>query len=273
MNTLDHTHVSTNGVRLHVVTAGPPDGEMLLLLHGFPESWRGWSEQIDVFAQAGYFVVAPDQCGYTPSSKPPDVSDYRLQLLVDDAVGLLDHFGRNTASVVGHDWGGIVAWWMAVTAAHRLRCLVVVNAPHPGVFHRVLWTDFRQVVKSWYVFFFQLPDIPEQLLHMYAVVWSRLGRLAGRPWAGAAPERSTLDWYRALFRYPPIHPVDQRVSVPTLVVWGTGDAYLLDELAQQSVDLCESGVLEKFEMGGHSVHQEQPSRVNPVILGFLGVGS
>src|SRR6478609_8482047 len=105
-----HSEIQTGEVRLHVAEAGPEDGPLVILLHGFPEFWYGWRHQIGALTEAGYRVMAPDQRGYNRSDKPKDVASYRLETLVDDVVGLIDAVGRDRAAIIGHDWGGIVAW-------------------------------------------------------------------------------------------------------------------------------------------------------------------
>jgi epoxide hydrolase 4 len=116
---LRHATVSTNGIRLHVVESGPEDGPPVVLLHGFPEFWYGWRHQIGPLAEAGFRVLAPDQRGYAGSEKPQQVSAYALDTLADDAAGLIGSTGRPRATVVGHDWGGIVAWWISLTRQSR----------------------------------------------------------------------------------------------------------------------------------------------------------
>jgi pimeloyl-ACP methyl ester carboxylesterase len=123
--------VETNGITLHTVQAGPADGPLVILLHGFPEFWYGWHEQIRPLAEAGFRVVVPDQRGYNLSDKPDGVERYRIDELSRDVVGLIDAAGREQAAVVGHDWGAAVAWWTALHHADRVSKLVAVNVPHP----------------------------------------------------------------------------------------------------------------------------------------------
>src|SRR5262249_41021763 len=155
--------VSTNGIRLHVVELGPEDGPPVILLHGFPEFWYGWRYQIGPLADAGFRVLVPDQRGYDASDKPAPVSAYALDTLADDVIGLIESTGRPRVAVVGHDWGGVVAWWAAARPPERVERLAVLNASHPIAFRRHLRSSPRQLRKSWYVFYFQLPWLPEAM--------------------------------------------------------------------------------------------------------------
>ena len=150
--------VPANGLRLHLVEAGPEDGPPVVLLHGFPEAlWYGWRRQIGPLAEAGFRVIVPDQRGYNTSDKPRGVAAYRVETLAADVAGLLDTLQLERASVVGHDWGAVVAWWLALARPERVSRLAILNVPHPAVMRRHLLSSPRQALRSWYVFFFQVP--------------------------------------------------------------------------------------------------------------------
>jgi pimeloyl-ACP methyl ester carboxylesterase len=278
----DH-YVLAHGVRLHVVSASdsnPP----VVLLHGFPEPWLGWQHQLPALVESGLAVFAPDQRGYNLSDKPRAVSAYALDLLATDVASMLDSLGLARAAIVGHDWGALVAWRLALTRPERVSRLVIINVPHPDVFRYRLRHDPRQMLRSWYGAFFQLPWLPEALsrrnefrlwkraltatsragtfsprdLELYAQAWSQ---------AGAFP--AMLNWYRAFVRFPPRPTASPRVRVPTLVIWGKRDPALLAEMARASVDQCDDGRLEMLEEATHWVHHEEPARVNQLILEFL----
>ncbi|SMO88278.1 alpha/beta fold hydrolase [Halorubrum cibi] len=267
--------VSANGVRLHVVEAGPEDGKLLVLLHGFPEFWYGWHETIAALANAGYRVVVPDQRGYNLSEKPPAVADYRIGELARDVVGLIDAYGRETAAVAGHDWGAAVGWWLAIHHADRLSELVAVNVPHPTVFERALRNSWRQRRKSWYVLAFQLPRLPEAVAR--AGNW-RIGvrtlretsepgtfgeddfRRYRRAWDRDGAFEAMVNWYRAIVRERPT-PETPRVGVPTLVVWGADDPFLEKRLAGESLEHCADGRLLTIDDATHWVIHEDPHRV------------
>jgi pimeloyl-ACP methyl ester carboxylesterase len=161
---LEHHRVATNGVQLHVVQCGPAAGPLVVLLHGFPEFWYGWRHQIAALAAAGFRVWVPDQRGYNLSDKPRPVRGYVVDELARDVVGLIDAAGHATAAVVGHDWGAAVAWHLAAQHPARVRRVAVLNVPHPQVMGPALLRKPGQLLRSWYVFFFQLPWLPEAVV-------------------------------------------------------------------------------------------------------------
>jgi pimeloyl-ACP methyl ester carboxylesterase len=280
---LRHRVIATNGVRLHAVEAGPPEGRLLILLHGFPEFWYGWHRHIEAFAAAGYRVLVPDQRGYNLSDKPRGVASYRLDRLAGDVVGLIDDAGRERACLAGHDWGGAVAWWVGVNFPRRLDRLALLNVPHPYVMRRHLLHDRAQRRRSWYIFFFQLPWLPEIYLrrHDWAygaralTVTSRPGTfsesdlaLYRQAWSQPGAISAMIHWYRAALRLPPPRPASPRVEVPTLLLWGTGDRFLGREMAQPSIDLCDDGRL-IFLDATHWVHHEEPGEVQRRLAEFF----
>ena len=166
MTDLHHTTITTNGIKLHVVQAGPEDGPLVILLHGFPEFWYGWRNQIDYLAGKGYRVWVPDQRGYNLSDKPAGIEAYNQPVIADDVAGLIEASGREKIYLVGHDWGAAIAWWTAMKYPDKLEKLVIMNVPHPIVSAKTIGKDWRQTRKSWYIFFFQLSWLPEALLSM-----------------------------------------------------------------------------------------------------------
>jgi len=276
--------VETNGVSLHVARAGPEDGPLVILLHGFPEFWYGWRSQIGPLAGAGYRVWVPDQRGYNLSDKPSPVAAYALDTLTADVIGLIDAAGRERATLIGHDWGGIVAWWAALRHPDRLERVAVLNAPHPAVMRRHAIRHPSQLLKSWYILFFQLPRLPEASLRRGN--WNGLERAlreTSRPgtfpeaelalyrtaWSEPKALTSMIHWYRALVRHQPRPPDDLRVRIPSLLIWGARDHFLNRELATSSASLCEDGHLELIEEATHWVQHEEPDRVNRLLLDFL----
>ena len=154
---------SVNGIRLQAWEAGPPDGRAVVLLHGFPEFWYSWRHQIRFLADAGFRVIAPDLRGYNVSDKPPRVADYRIEPLVADVIGLIEQTTRGRDTLVGHDWGGIIAWFAAMRHPERIEKLVILNAPHAAAYLRELRRP-SQLLRSWYAPFFQLPWLPERVM-------------------------------------------------------------------------------------------------------------
>jgi pimeloyl-ACP methyl ester carboxylesterase len=281
---LEHRHLQVGALRLHTVLAGPPDGPPVLLLHGFPELWYGWRRQIPALARAGFRVIAPDQRGYNTSDKPPAVADYRIDLLVDDATGILSALGHERAAVVGHDWGAAVAWRLAARAPERVDRLAILNVPHPQVLLRALWTRPRQLLRSWYMFFFQLPWIPEWLLgRREAAALAGMLRGSSRPdsfsdqdlavyrqaWLQPGAIASMLAWYRAMIRMRPA-PIDGLIQPETLILWGRRDAALGPELVEPSVARCREAALRWFDEATHWVQHDEARQVNALLIGFLG---
>jgi len=283
--TLRHRTIATNGIRLHAVEAGPEGGPLVILLHGFPEFWYSWRHQIEPLAAAGFRVLAPDQRGYNLSDKPKPVSAYNLDTLARDIVGVIDDAGAAKAHVVGHDWGGAVAWWLGIRYPERLERLALLNIPHPVVMRRALRKNPTQRKKSWYIFFFQLPVLPERTFRAGGFArgikalqgTSRPGTFTGadldlyrEAWSRPGAVRSMIHWYRAALRAQPKLPSSLRVPVPTLLLWGTQDRFLGREMARPSIDLCDDGRLEFVEEASHWIQHEEPERVNRELLGFFG---
>ena len=279
--------IATNGIALRADRAGPDDGPPVILLHGFPETSACWRRQIAPLAAAGYRITAPDQRGYATSDKPAGVAAYNLDALAADVLGLIDESGRQKACLVGHDWGGLVAWWVAVTHPGRVERLVVLNAPHPVAFRRAILSSPRQLLRSWYILAFQIPWLPETFARLGN--WNALAnvlRSSSRPgtfpdttideyrraWSEPGAITAMIHWYRAAFRRPPARPPDLRVKAPTLILWGARDRFLSRSVAEASLALCEAGRLEFIEEATHWVQHEEPDRVNRLLLDFLGGG-
>ncbi|MDZ7364222.1 MAG: alpha/beta hydrolase [candidate division KSB1 bacterium] len=281
---IEHQYLQTNGITLHAIEAGPENGPLMILLHGFPEFWYGWRHQIEALAAAGYRVLAPDQRGYNLSDKPKGIVAYNLDALAADVMGLIDASGRDKASIVGHDWGGAVAWWTAVKYPQRVEKLAILNAPHPKVMRWSLLRNRAQRRKSWYFFFFQIPFLPEW--RMRRADWE-IGQRAlqgtSRPgtfseadlvlyreaWSQPGAATGMINWYRAALQRRPARVTSSRVTVPALIIWGTRDKFLGRELAQQSVDLCENGRLVWVEGASHWVQHEEPQQVNDLLEQFF----
>jgi epoxide hydrolase 4 len=279
-----HLSIHANGMCHHVVEAGPRDGPLMLLLHGFPEGWYGWRAQIPSLARAGYRVWAPDGRGYGLSDKPPSVAAYGVETIVDDVRGLIAAAGRASAHVVGHDWGGAIAWRFAERYPEHLERLAILNAPHPWVFAHTLRANPKQRRKSAYFALFQLPVLPEMLLRARdcrilersLVRSSRPGTFSTddlaayrRAWARPGALKGMLDWYRAALRSPVQDERLPRIRAPTLVLWGVQDAALEPAMAQESVALCDDARLVTFEGAGHWLQHEEPERVGDALVRFF----
>ncbi|MBB5233831.1 alpha/beta fold hydrolase [Deinococcus budaensis] len=275
-----------NGVRLHLVEAGPEDGPLVLLLHGFPEFWRAWERQLGPLARAGFRVVAPDLRGYNLSEKPPGVDAYRVGALQEDVAALIRALGHARARVVGHDWGGIVAWALALRQPEVVERLVILNAPHPAAFRRVARKP-AQWRRSWYIFFFQLPWLPERLLPSFGR-WALRGtnprayteeerRRYQEAWARPGAATAMINYYRAMLRprgrrgpeAPTGAGTPPPIRVPTLVLWGERDVALLPELAGGLERWVPGVQVVRFPGASHWVMRDEPVRVNNLLLKFL----
>ena len=283
--------VRTNNINLHVVTDGPENGPSVVLLHGFPEFHYGWRKQIPALVNAGFRVIVPDQRGYNLSDKPKKVSAYGVNILAQDILGLLDHFGIQKARVAGHDWGAAVAWTLALNHPERLEKLAILNVPHPDVMTRFVLNNSAQRRKSWYVFFFQIPLYVEWILRLrnYSYLERALTR-SGRKhsftqadvfeykkaWTQKGALTGMLNWYRAavrsgmryVFRRGKIPA--RRVRVPTLMLWGRRDIALSVDMLQPSIELCDQGRFVLFDKATHWVQHDAPHEVNRQLIEFFG---
>jgi pimeloyl-ACP methyl ester carboxylesterase len=281
---LEHVFLPTNGVRLHVVQSGSRYGSLVILLHGFPEFWYGWRRQIQPLTDAGLRVWVPDQRGYNLSDKPRGIAAYHLDELASDVIGLIDAAGVDQCYLAGHDWGAIVAWWVALKYPERLHKLAILNAPHPAVMMRTLMSSLRQLRRSWYMFLFQLPFLTEAILRnndceplvRTLLTGSKPGSFSQedidkyrQAWWRKAAITSMLNWYRAAVQMPPTISGDLRIRVPTLLLWGAQDEAIGREMAQPSLDLCDEGTLVFFESSSHWVQHDSSEDVNKHLVDFF----
>jgi len=277
------SHKRINGIRLHVAEAGPPDGPLVVLLHGFPEFWFGWRHQIGPLVEAGFHVVVPDQCGYGHSDKPEGLAAYELDRLAADVLSLAAEYGRERFRVVGHDWGASVGWWLATAHAERIERLVAMNAPHPSVWYEAMTRDPVQRRRSWYLRLFRLPWLPEWLLSRGDFRALRKGFEDARPgaftaedfgryrraWSQRGALHGMLNWYRAFLRNPPGPSSGVRIAPPTLILWGERDRYAGRELAQASAALCERAEVVWFGKATHWIQHDEPAAVARLCVSFL----
>jgi pimeloyl-ACP methyl ester carboxylesterase len=273
-------YADLGSVRLHYVEAG--EGPLVVLLHGFPEFSYSWRNQIEPLAAAGFRVVAPDLRGSNLSSKPRGVAAYDLDPLAADIRDLIHERGAERAFVAGHDWGGAVAWATAMFHPEVVERLAILNAPHPRRFLEEVRRP-RQLARSWYMFLFQLPWLPERIA-------PRMGRMAferdANPgaftpedvaryeaaWAQPRALTSALNYYRALSRQTP--KVAERrirpVTAPTRVIWGQRDRYLLPELAEpHRSDVPNLERVIRLDTS-HWVQHDAPRQVSDLLTEFFG---
>lgn len=291
---LKHEYVDSNGVSLHYVHVGR--GKLVMFVHGFPEFWYAWKNQLAEFGQY-YLAVAPDMRGYNLSSKPTDVEQYQVKILVEDLRQLAEHLGHKKLILVGHDWGGAIAWAFALSHPDYLEKLIVINAPHPAIFDRELRENPAQQKASQYMLMFQRPTEAEKTLSankyaflikavlseglkqgyfteddrkVYLEAWSQPGALTGG-----------LNYYRATHLGPPAGKgepasgnflpdlLDLTVKVPTLVIWGERDPYLLSGNLEGLERFVPDLTVRRIPDGSHWVIHEKPTLVNAYIRDFI----
>lgn len=289
----EHGYAEVNGVRLHYAKAGK--GKLILFLHGFPDFWYVWRAQLRYFAR-DYLVVAPDNRGYNLSSKPRNISEYTVDRIVADVRALAGYFGRERIILVGHDWGGAIAWEVAIAHPDLIERLVIINAPHPAMFVREILENEEQQKASRYINLFRSPEaenilsrddfgalrrsvlrplqeqgsISEADAAAYLAAWRREGALTG-----------ALNWYRAVgaldipedgrfgLRLPTTDGRDLRVFVPTLVIWGLQDKALLPGLLSGLEEFVADLDILRIAEAGHFIPQERPDLVNAKIREFI----
>jgi pimeloyl-ACP methyl ester carboxylesterase len=289
-----HDYAQLGDVRLHYAECGTGNDELVILLHGFPEFWYSWRHQLPVLGER-FHVVAPDMRGYNLSDKPPRVEDYRIEFLVADVLGLIKHFGKTQAAIVAHDWGAGVAWAVAQRHPEAVSKLAALQVPMP-----VAWRDnmtLRQFLSSWYMFFFQLPRLPEwwasrndfaRVERMYRETIVRPGAFTDEDIAvykdalrqpGALT--SSLNYYRAnvfrsLMRGGTETPkdADGRIRVPTLFIYGEQDIAVIPSTVRNLGRFINASYRElRIPDSGHWVQNEAIDEVNNALLEFLDEGS
>lgn len=276
-----HRTIRANNIDLHVVEAGDEKARPVFFLHGFPDFWYTWQQQMEFLATQGFLAIAPDQRGYNESSKPVGIASYSIDVLAADVIGILDAYRCERALIVGHDWGGSVAWRTAHVYPERVEKLVILNVPHSAVLKRAVRKNRKQMARSWYIFFFQLPWLPESLLSAFHYALLKKVRRSGGPlsdqellmyvkaWSMPGALHGMMQWYRALLQTKARRMPSPRITPPVRVIWGSRDRYLRRELAQQSLDLCDHGELLFIENAGHWIHHEKPDEVNRLISEFF----
>jgi pimeloyl-ACP methyl ester carboxylesterase len=282
-----HDTIHTNGIKLHYVTQG--EGPLMLMLHGFPEFWYSWRHQIPEFAR-DHKVVALDLRGYNDSEKPEAKSAYVMAEFIKDIKGVIEGLGYDRCVLVGHDWGGAIAWSFAYAYPALLDRLIVLNLPHPAKFAEGLRTP-QQLLRSAYIFFFQIPVLPELLIQLndfqaleaafkgMAVDKTTFSNDDIEAYKNAFAKRdaltATLNYYRNMFAQGLTTSDWGILTVPTLLIWGEADAALGKELTYGTEKYVQDFRIRYIPNCSHWVQQEQPQLVNQLMREFLGerVGS
>ena len=290
MSELEHNYATINGIRMHYVESG--SGELVILLHGFPDCWYTWRHQIKALSTK-YHVIAPDMRGYNETD---NTGPFDIETLREDVIQLINHFGSKQAHVIGHDWGGAIAWSLAISNPKVVQTLGICNIPHPANFFKGLRT-FAQFKRSWYIFFFQIPFLPEKFLarnnyqqfarsmygigpntdedsNFYVDSWQKYGLSGG------------INWYRAMARNIFLRGVQQKggsffsptvenlnksmqVAARTTMIWGEKDFALGKELTFNTDQYVPNLTISYLPDVGHFVQQEAPETVNKLLLEHL----
>jgi pimeloyl-ACP methyl ester carboxylesterase len=291
---IKHGYANVNGIRLHYAETGGGN-DLVILLHGFPEFWYSWRHQLSVLGTS-FHAVAPDMRGYNLSEKPPRVEDYSIDVLASDVIGLIDHFGAAKAAIVGHDWGAGVAWAVAQKYPERVSKLAVLQVPPAAAWRANL--TMGQVLRSWYMFFFQLPRVPEWAIRrnnfkgLDSVFKDKVVRRGSFTDADVQIYRealgqpgaltSAINYYRAnVFRImrgsktAGTEPFEQtrkvrRIRVPTLFIFGEQDFAILPQTVRGVEDYIDAPYSElRIPDSGHWVQNEAAEEVNTALINFL----
>lgn len=285
MDDLERRYVRINGIQMHYVTAG--SGPTVVLLHGFPEFWYSWRKQIAALSDS-FTVVAPDLRGYNETDKPS--WGYETDVLTADVIGLIDALGVDKVYLAGHDWGGALAWNVGISYPQRLHKLAVLNCPHPAVFATALRTNRRQMLRSWYMAFFQLPWLPEWAFRAdnYALIERAFRGMARRKNTFSDEDiarykeaiskpgalTSAINWYRGAFKRTGALATSDtsaamQVTVPTLLIWGEDDDALGKELTYDTGRYVPNLDITYIPNCSHWVQQECPDEVNSSLRAFF----
>jgi len=281
---IEFDYAQIGGVRLHFAKAGD-GGRLVLLLHGFPESWYSWRHQLLDLSNE-YTVVAPDLRGFNLSDKPAHVSDYQISKVADDVIGLINHFGQKDAAVIGHDWGASAAWYVAANYPEHVWKVGALQVPPTSVFKKNF--SFRQLLASWYMFFFQLPIVPEFLLKLndFKLLENALRKTTvkrdvftdediaeyKKGWSEPGAITAMLNYYRANIpaRILSRSSVGKKISVPSLFIFGEKDTAIIPETVKgigEAIDAPFADI--RIADSGHWVQQEARDEVTSVIRDFL----
>lgn len=284
---IEHAFVQANGLRFHVAQTGQGD-RLALCLHGFPERWISWRHQMPLLARLGYHVWAPDLRGYGETDRPSGIGSYAIETLMDDVAGLIDASGARQVLLMAHDWGAIIAWYFAMRRVRPLERLVILNVPHPGASAKVFRT-WKQLRRSWYALFFQLPRLPEFLLTrggarpLADIFRTRTLRPENFPeevietyrrgWLEPGAATAMIDYYRALVRGGGAErqrrlgfPV---IETPTLMLWGEQDLALTKETTFGTERWVKDFTLRYLPDASHFVQQDAYTEVNAMLEAWL----
>jgi pimeloyl-ACP methyl ester carboxylesterase len=262
------------GLDIHYVEAG--DGEPVVLLHGFPEFWFSWRKQIPALAAAGFRAIAPDLPGYNDSSKPADVLTYTMASQARIFAEFITTVARR-CTLVGHDWGGFVAWFTAMLHPEIISKLVILNAAHPAPLGREMKRQLGQRLRLTYQLLFQPPRLPELLMpSVLPAMMRRAGRFTEEEidvyreaWRKPGATRGMANFYRAMRRSRSLRSLIRPIDIPTLLIWGDRDPVFTRQTTENFGDWVPNLRVEHIEKAGHFVQTDAPERVNALLIEFL----
>uniref|UniRef100_A0A1I7T4J5 AB hydrolase-1 domain-containing protein n=1 Tax=Caenorhabditis tropicalis TaxID=1561998 RepID=A0A1I7T4J5_9PELO len=287
----NHKFVQLKDIRMHYVEEGPSDGDVLLMVHGFPEFWYSWRYQIQFFKRS-HRCVAIDMRGYNTTDHPSGISNYNIKFLVDDIRQFIETLGLKKVTLAAHDLGAIISWRVAMLHPNLIDKLIICNVPHPSAFYQVYKSSKEQRDKSWYIYFFQsqlLPEIAMRSNKMKMLESMFRGKIAGirnsqnftdedmlawkhvfsQPGATTGP----LNYYRDLFNASNVPKKLQVVQPKVLILWGDEDAFLDKKGAELSIQFCRQCRLQMIRGASHWVQQDQPDLVNTYMEQFMNEDS
>ena len=286
MSEIAHEWVQANGLRFHVASCGEGD-RLALCLHDFPECWYSWREQLPLLARLGYRVWAPDLRGYGETERPAGLAAYAIERLMDDVAGLIDAARPQSTLLLAHDWGAVIAWYFAMRRCRPLERLVIMNVPHPAVIERAFRTP-KQLLRSWYIFFFQIPRLPEALLRArnYRAIADAFRNMAidkrrfpdevldvyRRNAAHPGALTAMINYYRAMMRGGAARQQAlgfPLIETPTLMIWGEEDIALGKETTYGTEAHVRDLTLRYLPRVSHWVQQEAPEIVNAMLEAWL----
>jgi pimeloyl-ACP methyl ester carboxylesterase len=270
-----HRYAEVGDVRLHYVEEG--EGPLVVMLHGFPEFWVSWRKQIPALVAAGYRVIAPDLRGYGESSRPEEVDAYRLLLVVQDIAGLIVQNGGRCV-LVGHDWGGIASWVLAMLHPSLVEKLVIMNAPHFVPMRREIDRSLNQKLRLAYQLFFSLPVLPEIFIRLFGkMLMSRIGsftpeevRTYVEAWRRPGATTAMLNYYRAIRKHrAELRSIVRKLEMPVMLVWGERDPVFKKEMSENFGEWVPNLRLERIPEAGHFVQTDAAEKVNALLIDFL----
>lgn len=278
-----HGFILLEEVKLHYVANGKEGKPLMLLLHGYPEFWYSWRYQLKEFSK-DYRVVAIDMRGFGESDKPSGVSNYKIETVANDVKQLIPALGYSQCTLVGHDMGALVAWMFVTEHPQMVKEMIIMNVPYPTAAAKYMRTSWRQFRKSWYIFFHQLPFFPEFVMRLFDykafahVLNGKNGVTSGNMTAedleaykytyAKGGFTAPINYYRAFFRVLPPEP-SKKINKPVLIIWGSPDCCLEDELAILSKDYCSNCSVKFIRNSSHFVQIHNPEEVNELMREFL----